>query len=232
MAIKTNEYAQAYALVLEKSMAGGSPYEKAMGLIEEQFNKYALSNDERFNASLQTLSSLVQNVTATSQQIALELVMQSEKLELENKNLQIELQIKAKQLEVLGREIELKEADSRADNALKAKQLEVLEAEIPIKNKQLALADKEIALAEKKLLLADKEAEFNAKRAELIAAQADSERARKLAIERETKSYDDRLRIQEATTLKDMVFGYSVGGLTPPVDMTTKAYNAIDAITP
>ena len=83
-----------------------------------------------------------------------------------------------------------------------------------------------------KLELAQKEAKFNEERAKLIEKQALSEEARKVAIERETQSFDERLRIQKATLLKDSVFGYTAGALNPPADMITKMLNSIDAITP
>ena len=85
---------------------------------------------------------------------------------------------------------------------------------------------------EKKLNLADREAAFNEARTALIKEQTASEKKRGLAIDREIRSYDDKLRIQKASLLKDSVFGYSVGGLNPPAEMTTKMFNAIDRITP
>jgi hypothetical protein len=80
--------------------------------------------------------------------------------------------------------------------------------------------------------LADREAAFNEARTALIKEQTNSEKKRGLAIDREIKSYDDKLRIQKASLLKDSVFGYSVGGLTPPADMTTKMFDAIDKVVP
>lgn len=177
--IKTDEYAKTYEIVLETSMAQNSPYDKAMQTITAQFEKYEMSDEAKFQATMQTISTMVQNITATSQQIALQLVMESERLALEA--------------------------------PLKAKELE---------------------LAEKRLLLADKEAEFNEKRAELLKAQTQKELKSIEAIQREITHYDDKLRIQEATMLKDVVFGYTAGGLVPPTDMTTKALDAIDKITP
>lgn len=197
---KLNNYVSVYKKILAESMANDTPYDKLIKKLDELFEQYKITDEKARDARLATLSNLVQGVTATSQEIALRLLLESE--ELEAKLGQIQAQT----------------------NLIKA-QKALAEAEIPLKQKELELA-------EKRLLLAEKEAEFNAKRAELIEKQAQSEIARKAAIERETKSFDDRLRIQEATLLKDSVFGYAVGGLTPPADMQTKMYNAIDAITP
>ena len=122
-------------------------------------------------------------------------------------------------------ELPLRAAQIRAQTELIQAQKTLAEAELPLKQKELELASK-------RLLLAEKEADFNAKRAELIEKQAQSEVARKAAIERETQSFDDKLRIQEATLLKDGVFGYAVGGINVPAEMTTKMYDAIDKITP
>lgn len=102
----------------------------------------------------------------------------------------------------------------------------------------ITISSQEIALRlvlendmlDKKLELADKEAEFNRARTELVRAQAKSEEARKMAIERETKSFDDRLNIEEAKCLKDVVFGYAVGGTSVPSDLQTTMLNAIDKI--
>ncbi len=73
-------------------------------------------------------------------------------------------------------------------------------------------------LMEKKLNLADREAEFG-KLARPNQGQT-AKKKRGLAIDREIRSYDDKLKIQKASLLKISVFGYSVGGLTPPADMT------------
>lgn len=107
-----------------------------------------------------------------------------------------------------------------------------LEAQVKIADADVKLKERELDLMEKKLNLADKEAAFNEARTALIKEQTNSEKKRGQAIEREIKSYDDKLRIQEASLLKDSVFGYSVGGLTPPADMMTKMFNAIDKVTP
>ncbi|MBE3610480.1 hypothetical protein [Campylobacter californiensis] len=162
------EYKEAYKEILAQTMAENAPYDKLVKKIDETFEKYGISDEKTLNAKLSALTSLLQTVTTSSQDIAL----------------------------------------------------------------RLLLASKELELTEKKLLLAQAELEFNKARAELVKTQKDSEEARKRAIEREIISYDDRLRIQEATLLKDSVFGYSVGGLTPPADMTTKMFDAIDKITP
>ena len=197
---KLNNYVSAYQKILNESMANDTPYDKLIKKLDELFAQYKITDEKARDARLATLSNLVQGVTATSQEIALRLLLESE-------------------------ELEAKLGQIQAQTELIKTQKALAEAEIPLRQKELELA-------EKRLLLAEKEAEFNAKRAELIEKQAQSEIARKAAIERETKSFDDRLRIQEATLLKDSVFGYAVGGLTPPTDMQTKMYNAIDAITP
>lgn len=197
---KLNNYVTAYRKILNESMSENTPYDKLVKKLDELFAQYKITDEKARDARLATLSNLVQGVTATSQEIALRLLLESE-------------------------ELEAKLAQITTQTQLIAAQKALAEAEIPLKQKELQLA-------EKRLLLAEKEAEFNTKRAELIEKQAQSEIARKAAIERETRSFDDRLRIQEATLLKDSVFGYAVGGLTPPTDMQTKMYNAIDAITP
>lgn len=107
-----------------------------------------------------------------------------------------------------------------------------LEAQVKIADADVKLKERELDLMEKKLNLADREAAFNEARTALIKEQTNSEKKRGQAIDREIKSYDDKLRIQEASLLKDSVFGYSVGGLTPPADMMTKMFNAIDKVVP
>lgn len=121
--------------------------------------------------------------------------------------------------------LEAELAQIAANTALIEAQKALAQAELPIKAEELALA-------KMKLELAQKEAKFNEERAKLIEKQALSEEARKVAIERETQSFDERLRIQKATLLKDSVFGYTAGALNPPADMITKMLNSIDAITP
>ena len=229
---KLNNYVSAYQKILNESMANDTPYDKLIKKLDELFAQYKITDEKARDARLATLSNLVQGGTATSQQIALQFITELERIELEKSNSTAEIELKTRQVadqeKQTAAEIELKKqqlTQITAQTQLIAAQKALAEAEIPLKQKELQLA-------EKRLLLAEKEAEFNAKRAELIEKQAQSEIARKAAIERETKSFDDRLRIQEATLLKDSVFGYTAGGLTPPADMITKMYNSIDAVTP
>lgn len=186
MQTRLQNYSMAYAKILNESMAENSPYDRLIKKIDETFQKHGMADEKSLNAKLTALTTMTQGITATSQEIALNLIMQSEELEI--------------------------------------KQL--------MAQKELLLKDKELELADKRLLLADREAKFNEERAKLIQAQAKSEEARKQAIEREIISYDDKLRMQEATLLKDVVFGYSVGGLNPPSNMTSKMLDAVDKITP
>lgn len=183
---KLQNYTTAYTKILSDSMADDTPYDRLIKKLDETFERYGIGDEKSLNAKLTALTAMVQGITATSQDIALRLITQSEEFEI--------------------------------------KQL--------MAQKELLLKDKELQLADKRLLLADKEAKFNEERAKLIEAQAKSEEARKRAIEREILNYDDKLRMQEATLLKDVVFGYSVGGLNPPADMTSKMLSAVDKITP
>ena len=279
---KLNNYVAAYQKILNESMSDNTPYDKLIKKLDELFEQFKITDEKARDARLATLSNLVQGVTATSQQIALQFITELERIELEKSNSAAEIELKTRQvadqekqtaaeINLRNKQIEeitqkiasdkehlaLEKSNSAAEIELKTRQVADQEkqtaAEIDLKKQQLtqitaqtqliaaqkALAEaeiplkqKELQLAEKRLLLAEKEAEFNAKRAELIEKQAQSEIARKAAIERETRSFDDRLRIQEATLLKDSVFGYTAGGLTPPADMITKMYNSIDAVTP
>lgn len=229
---KLNNYVAAYQKILNESMSDNTPYDKLIKKLDELFEQFKITDEKARDARLAALSNLVQGVTATSQQIALQFITELERIELEKSNSTAEIDLKTRQVadqeKQTAAEIDLKKqqlTQITAQTQLIAAQKALAEAEIPLKQKELQLA-------EKRLLLAEKEAEFNAKRAELIEKQAASEIARKAAIERETRSFDDRLRIQEATLLKDSVFGYTAGGLTPPADMITKMYNSIDAVTP
>jgi len=247
---KLNNYVAAYQKILNESMSDNTPYDKLIKKLDELFEQFKITDEKARDARLATLSNLVQGVTATSQQIALQFITELERIELEKSNSAAEIELKTRQVadqeKQTAAEIELKtrqvadqEKQTAAEIELKKQQLTQITAQTQLIAAQKALAEaeiplkqKELQLAEKRLLLAEKEAEFNAKRAELIEKQAQSEIARKAAIERETRSFDDRLRIQEATLLKDSVFGYTAGGLTPPADMITKMYNSIDAVTP
>lgn len=53
-----------------------------------------------------------------------------------------------------------------------------------------------------------------------------------LLITRQKTAYDDNLRVEEAKALKDVVFGYAVGGTLPPNDLQTSMLNAVNAVTP
>ena len=193
MADYKERYSELYKRVLGDTMAEDTPYQKFTAKIDEYMQLYGLHNDKKFEMLCNTLVSMTQSVTTSSQEIALRLLSESE-----------ELPLRAKLLDF---------------------QAKTAEADVKLKNRELDLI-------EKKLNLADREAAFNEARTALIKEQTNSEKKRGQAIDREIKSYDDKLRIQEASLLKDSVFGYSVGGLNPPAEMTTKMLNAIDRITP
>lgn len=75
------------------------------------------------------------------------------------------------------------------------------------------------------------EIEFNKARTKLVEAQTLTEASKKLEIERQTRSYDDQLRVKEAEALKDAVFGYASGGVTVPSNLQSTMLTAIDNIT-
>ncbi|MBE2985354.1 hypothetical protein CCAL6883_08390 [Campylobacter sp. RM6883] len=179
-------YGEIYTQVLANTMDSGTPYDKFTVELKKYHDEFGLKNEKYFETMCNALVAMTQTVTTSSQQIALQILVEHERLEQEAQNLKVDLALKAKELE----------------------------------------------LAEKRLLLADKEATFNEARTNLLDAQKKKEEKSIEAIEREIRHYDDKLRIQEATILKDVVFGYTAGGLVPPTDMTTKALNAIDKITP
>lgn len=193
MADYKEAYSELYKRVLGDTMAADTPYDKFAGKIDEYFEKYGAANDKKFDMLCNTLVSMTQSVTTSSQEIALRLLSESE-----------ELPLRKQQLEA---------------------QVKIADADVKLKNRELDLM-------EKKLALADKEAAFNEARTALIKEQTNSEKKRGLAIDREIKSYDDKLRIQKASLLKDCVFGHSIGGLVAPKDMTTKMFDAIDKVVP
>lgn len=100
---KLNNYIAAYQKILNESMADDTPYDKLIKKLDELFAQYKITDEKARDARLATLSNLVQGVTATSQQIALQFVMDLERLALldaqtqnEQKKKEIlELQIKA-----------------------------------------------------------------------------------------------------------------------------------------
>lgn len=85
---------------------------------------------------------------------------------------------------------------------------------------------------EAQIRLSEAETEFNKARTDLVKAQTENELAKKPALEREIKSYDDQLRIKEAELLSNAVFGYAAGGVSVPTQIQTKMLEAIDEITP
>lgn len=193
MADYKEAYSELYKRVLGDTMAEDTPYQKFTAKIDEYMQLYGLHNDRKFDMLCNTLVSMTQSVTTSSQEIALRLLSESEELPLRKQQ---------------------------------------LEAQVKIADADVKLKERELDLMEKKLALADKEAAFNEARTKLINAQTESEGERKKAITREIESYNDKLRVQEATMLKDANFGYSVGGLVPPADLTTRMFDAIDKITP
>nr|DAI57547.1 MAG TPA: hypothetical protein [Caudoviricetes sp.] len=193
MADYKERYSELYKRVLGDTMAADTPYQKFTAKIDEYMQLYGLHNDKKFDMLCNTLVSMTQSVTTSSQDIALRLLSESEELPLRKQQ---------------------------------------LEAQVKIADADVKLKERELDLMEKKLALADKEAAFNEARTKLINAQTESEGERKKAIAREIESYNDKLRVQEATMLKDANFGYSVGGLNPPAQLTTKMFDSIDKITP
>ncbi|WP_065842927.1 hypothetical protein [Campylobacter fetus] len=97
----------------------------------------------------------------------------------------------------------------------------------------VALELQRLKLQEKTSLeLSDAEIEFNKARTKLVTAQEATEKEKKNAVIRETKSFDDNLRVKEAECLKDAVFGYAAGGVAVPDSLQSTMLNAIDKVTP
>ena len=67
---------------------------------------------------------------------------------------------------------------------------------------------------------------------EYIVVQKETEAEKKALTARQKTAYDDNLRVKEAEQLAGMVQMRLVSGGTPDSIMVSKAYTAIDAITP
>lgn len=140
---KLNNYVSAYQKILNESMANDTPYDKLIKKLDELFAQYKITDEKARDARLATLSNLVQGVTATSQQIALQFVMDLERLALldaqtqnEQKKKEIlELQIKAQQLSN-----DQLEKRAPIELAMFEKQKELIEAQILKLQKDTELA--------------------------------------------------------------------------------------------
>lgn len=107
MADYTQKYGEIYKKVLAATMAQDTPFAKFAKQIDEYFEKYGVSNDRRFEMLCNTLVSMTQSVTTTSQEISLRLLSESEELPKKLAQADKQLELTQKQIETENLKIDL-----------------------------------------------------------------------------------------------------------------------------
>ena len=191
-------YKEVYSNILKETMGANSPYQKAVNLLDDFFVKFKIPENLKCQTMSGILTAMCQSVVSTSQSIALQLVLESDRIELEAKKMEKEIELIDAQKAKLAKEGDLITAQIALSGAEKAK----IEAETTLLPKQLLKLEKEAELIanQKELALAEKN--LTSERIKLVTAQTSAELAKKPLIEREKAVYDDNLRVKEAVSLK------------------------------
>lgn len=126
-----------------------SSYATQMKVIEEQFQKYGLTNEQFASITSEINGAATQYITQYANASSLELV----KLEQNQPLLEAQIELAKKDLELKEKDLELKDKDI----ALKEKELLLKDKELELKDKELTIMDKEIAIKEAELLIRQEE---------------------------------------------------------------------------
>lgn len=151
MADYKEAYSELYKRVLGDTMAGGTPYDKFTGKIDEYFEKYGLANDKKFEMLCSTLVSMTQSVTTSSQEIALRLLSESEELPLRKQQLEAQTNLLGKQIETEQLKIDLQKQRIPLEIEQLKLQKDMLAAQIDKTKGDLALAKAQQAAIERQV---------------------------------------------------------------------------------
>ena len=144
-------YSELYRRVLGDTMAGGTPYQKFTAKIDEYMQLYGLHNDKKFDMLCNTLVSMTQSVTTSSQEIALRLLSESEELPLRKQQLEAQTNLLGKQIETEQLKIDLQRQRMPLEIEQLKLQKDMLAAQIDKTKGDLALAKAQQAAIERQV---------------------------------------------------------------------------------
>lgn len=154
---KLNNYALAYKTVLNSSMEENTPYDKLIKKLDELFEQYKITDEKARDARLATLSNLVQGVTATSQQVALQFVTDLERLDL----IAAQTENERAKKQILDLEVEAQRLKNEMAREQRPHQLAILEKQKELLEAQIIKTQKDTKLAESQQNAIDRQVKDN-----------------------------------------------------------------------
>ena len=151
-----------------------STYTKQTKVIEEQFLRYGLTNEQLAQIISEINGKAMQFITQYANASALELVKLNENRPL----LAAQIALAEKELELKEKDLELKEKDLALKDkelALKDRQIEMQEKDIALKEQQLLIQQEELKIKQQELILKQEQLKEMTAKIALIEAQTTSE---------------------------------------------------------
>lgn len=147
-------YSEIYSSVINDTMLEKTPYFK---LIEEQFERFKIPS----NMIAQVLGQMTQTATTTSQQIALQLLLESDRIELENERIKAEIEkLKVEkekvQADVILAQNQAKLAEKEAE--LTGERIKLVKAQTEAELAKIPLVKREIKVYDDNLRVKEAEA--------------------------------------------------------------------------
>ena len=173
-----------------------SSYAKQNKVIEEQFLRYGLTNEQLAQIIAEINGKAMQFITQYSNASALELVKLNENRPLLEAQIELahkDIELKEKELIIKDKDLELKDKDL----ALKDKELVLKESEIQIREKELIMMQAELDIKEQELLIKQEQLKEMYAKISLISNQAATEIRKALNIDADTKSKDQSVKVQK-----------------------------------
>jgi len=199
-----------------------SSYTKQIKVIEEQFLRFGLTNEQLAQILAEINGKATQYITQYANASAMELI----KLD-ENRPL-LEAQI-----ELARKELEIKEKDLE----IKTKDLELKDKELEMKDKQIAIMTQELEIKKQELLIKQEQLKEMYAKIALINAQVTTEGIQQglianqsKLVARQEKGYDDNRRVKKSEHLSGLA-GFAVNaGADNANTMVQNANQAANAI--
>ena len=141
-------YSEIYEKVLGDTMAEFSPYQKAIDLLDDFFVKFKIPENLKCQTISGILTAMCQTAVTSSQQTAVNILLESDKLDLEAQKLQKEIDLLTNQIELAKAEADL---TKERINLVKA-QTEAELAKKPLIEREMAVYDDNLRIKEAEIL--------------------------------------------------------------------------------
>lgn len=141
-------YSQVYKQVLADALAENSPFDKLQTTMSEYFENFKIPDTTKMEIVANALTTLCQSVSVSSQEIALKIILESERIDLELQKLQSEIELTKEQ-----GELAKKEALLTAERVkLVTAQTDNEKEKIPLIQREIKVHDDNLRIEEAKLL--------------------------------------------------------------------------------